>query len=237
MRDPWLGLSGVLGHRYALPPATPLCPSYHAVPQPFSLRSESQRFWSKESRREFVKSGRHPNVFAGNQEHASPDGRGGTGGRPADPHDGRALPPKNLFHLLQLQRQPLRLNCYGDNVDDNPDGIEAWFLADPRQESAAGAAAQVEMHVRIEEALRVLPDKQQQVIRLRFGLTGRSVHTLREVGRALSLTGERIRQLEHDALRRLRTAEAGRRLEEFLPGEAIGNAAADGAMGVCAGAY
>ena len=73
----------------------------------------------------------------------------------------------------------------------------------------------------IEDALRVLPDRQQAVIRLRFGLTDRRARTLREVGETLLLTKERIRQLESEAIVRLRTSEASRRLAGFLPGEAI----------------
>ena len=133
-----------------------------------------------------------------------------------------ALPPKKLFNLMQLQRQPLRLSCYSDEGDDDPEGVDVWLLTDPRQQSAARDQSQMELHESIENALRVLPDKQQEVIRLRFGLTGRGARTLREVGQTLSLTQERIRQLEHEALDRLRTAEAGRRLADFLPGAAIG---------------
>ena len=82
--------------------------------------------------------------------------------------------------------------------------------------------------------MRVLPDKQQEVIRLRFGLTDRRARTLCEVGQTLSLTKERIRQLEHEALDRLRTAEAGRRLADFLPGAALCGAAA---VGTCTGTH
>ncbi len=141
------------------------------------------------------------------------------------------LPPKKLFNLLQLQRQPLRLSCCGDEADDDPEAVNARLLADPWQPSAVPEARQEELHERIEDALRVLPDKQQAVIRLRFGLADRRARTLREIGQTLSLTKERIRQLEHDALDRLRTAEVGRRLADFLPGDALCSAATDGAVG------
>jgi RNA polymerase primary sigma factor len=137
------------------------------------------------------------------------------------------LPAKKLFNLMQIQRQPLRLSCYGDERYDDHDGIEAWPLADPRQQSAACEASQMELRERIEEVLQVLPDKQQAVIRLRFGLTDRRDRTLHEVGQMLSLTRERIRQLEHDAMVRLRSSEVSRRLAGFLAGEVLCGTAAD----------
>ncbi len=147
------------------------------------------------------------------------------------------LTSRRLFNLMRLQRQPLRLSCFSDEGDDEPEGIETWLLTDPRQQSAEHEASQKELHDSIEKALRVLPDKQQEVIRLRFGLTGRRARTLLEIGKTLSLTKERIRQLERDALNGLRTAEAGRRLANFLPGEAFCSGEADGAVNAYAGAY
>ena len=117
----------------------------------------------------------------------------------------------------------------------NPKRIKAWLLTDSRQQSADHEATQEELHEWIEKALRVLPDKQQEVIRLRFGLTDRRARTLLEVGQTLRLTKERIRQLEHDALDRLRTAEVGRRLADFLPGDALCIAAAAAAVGAYTG--
>jgi RNA polymerase primary sigma factor len=141
------------------------------------------------------------------------------------------LAPKKLFNYMQLERRPLRLGSSSDERSEGSEGIDAAFLEDPRQHSAAREASQERLHECIEEALRVLPDTQQQVIRLRFGLTDRRARTLREVGQMLSLTGERIRQLEQDSIVRLRTSEVSRRLAGFLPGEALCSAAADGAVG------
>ncbi len=128
------------------------------------------------------------------------------------------LPPQRLFNLMQHQRQPLRLSCCDEGYDEL-EGTEAWHLTDPRQPSADQEATQAELREWIEAALRTLPDKQQAVLRLRFGLADRRARTLLEVGQKLSLTKERIRQLEHDALDRLRTSEVSRRLADFLPDE------------------
>lgn len=147
------------------------------------------------------------------------------------------LPAKKLFNLIQLQRRPLRLGSSNDEGEDDSEGSEDWLLTDPRQQNVDRETSPEELHKWIETALRVLPEKQQEVIRLRFGLTGCGVRTLHEVGRALSLSKERIRQLEHEALDRLRTAGVSRRLAEFLPGEAIYSAAANGAASAYAGTH
>jgi RNA polymerase sigma factor (sigma-70 family) len=138
------------------------------------------------------------------------------------------LPPKKLINFLELERRPLPLDCASAERGEGREGIDARLLEDPRQQ-AAPAVSEEGLCECIEKALRVLPDKQQAVIRLRFGLTDRRARTLLEVGQTLRLTKERIRQLERDALDRLRTAEVSRRLADFLPGAAHGNAAADGA--------
>ena len=56
----------------------------------------------------------------------------------------------------------------------------------------------------IEELLNILPEREQEVIRMRFGMNGERVYTLEEVGQKMNLTRERIRQIESKALRRLR---------------------------------
>ena len=70
-----------------------------------------------------------------------------------------------------------------------------------RQEEILGRISREE---RIEELLSVLTPKEREVIRLRFGLDGKEGRTLREIGEIFNLTRERIRQIETEALRKLR---------------------------------
>ena len=131
------------------------------------------------------------------------------------------LPPKKLFNFLELERTALPMSCFSDDHGEGCEEIDVGLLQDLQQLSAAHEAPQDGLRECIEEALRVLPDKQQAVIRLRYGLTDRRSRTLLEIGQTLSLTKERIRQLEREAIVRLRTSAVGQRLAGFLPGKAL----------------
>ena len=98
----------------------------------------------------------------------------------------RAASPKKLFNLMQLQQKPLRLNCYGDEGTTDPRGSRLGFSRFAAADRRLTRQPQEELHEWIEKALRALPDRQQEVIRLRFGLTDRRARTLLEVGQTLS---------------------------------------------------
>ena len=69
---------------------------------------------------------------------------------------------------------------------------------------------------RIREALSILTPKEQEIIRMRFGIDQEIPHTLDEIGRKFSVTRERIRQIEQGALKKLATSEIGEVLRGFL---------------------
>jgi RNA polymerase primary sigma factor len=70
---------------------------------------------------------------------------------------------------------------------------------------------------KVEEVLNTLTPREARILRLRFGFQDGRSHTLEEVGRKFGLTRERIRQLEHRALRRLRHPRRSRQLRDYLP--------------------
>ncbi len=120
---------------------------------------------------------------------------------------------EQLSQLLQSMVEPVSL--------DTPMGTEgerslAEFV--PAEESQ-GPFARVFRHAVRDEvgrALKSLTPREQDVLRLRFGLEGREPHTLEEVGKALHITRERARQLESQALEKLRGNRAGARLRETV---------------------
>ena len=69
---------------------------------------------------------------------------------------------------------------------------------------------------KIGDTLTMLTEREQRIIRLRFGINESSDHTLEEVGKALNITRERVRQIESRALKKLKWDERTRRLMEFL---------------------
>ena len=77
-------------------------------------------------------------------------------------------------------------------------------LADEQAEDPSEVIAVEEVHVNIEECLAQLSDKQREVVERRFGLHGYSVSTLEEVGKEIGVTRERVRQIQMDALKKLR---------------------------------
>ena len=68
----------------------------------------------------------------------------------------------------------------------------------------------------IENALASLPERERQVIELRFGLMDDHDHTLEEVGKKLKVTRERVRQIEERAIRKLRHPQSSRLLKDYL---------------------
>jgi RNA polymerase primary sigma factor len=77
------------------------------------------------------------------------------------------------------------------------------LLEDPTAESPFETAGDNLRRGAVRGALEALPDREREVIELRYGLTGQEPQTLEEVGRAFGVTRERIRQIEHSSLRRL----------------------------------
>jgi RNA polymerase primary sigma factor len=82
--------------------------------------------------------------------------------------------------------------------------------------TADDLVAQSELRVETKALLSELPEREAEIIRLRFGLNGGVQKTLEEIGARLSLSRERARQLERDALKKLRAASEKRRLRVHL---------------------
>jgi RNA polymerase primary sigma factor len=97
------------------------------------------------------------------------------------------------------------------------DGSPRWELqSDDRIESPWQVAVDRDLREKVKEALELLPPRQQLIVRMRFGIGFQSEYNLEEIGKVLNLTRERVRQLEVEALRRLRAAGDHRALIDFL---------------------
>jgi RNA polymerase sigma factor (sigma-70 family) len=78
------------------------------------------------------------------------------------------------------------------------------FIGDKNSPSPYNDAERIEISEQIQRVLRTLTPKEEKVIRMRFGIGAERDHTLEEVGRHLSITRERVRQIEAKALRKLK---------------------------------
>jgi RNA polymerase primary sigma factor len=121
---------------------------------------------------------------------------------------------ERVQNILTLPAQPASLDMpMGDEGDATLGDLVAGTTEQP--DTAASLHA---LGGHIETLMGALTPREQQVLRMRFGMSGAREHTLEEVGRALSLTRERIRQIERAALDKLRAREARVELRSYLEG-------------------
>ena len=102
------------------------------------------------------------------------------------------------------------------SVNDEGDTSMGDLIGDDKAISPEAAAAQAMLRQHIEEALSELNPKEQEVLRLRFGLNDGRERTLDEIGKKFGVTRERIRQIEAKALRKLRHPSRSKKLKDFL---------------------
>jgi RNA polymerase primary sigma factor len=123
-----------------------------------------------------------------------------------------AMPAARVERAMSLVREPISLDIpIGEDGDATlGDLIEAQDAPNPQAVAEASALAQS-----VAEALSGLPEREQRILRLRFGIGGTAEHTLEEVDKFFGLTRERIRQIEASALRKLRQPTRGRKLVTF----------------------
>jgi RNA polymerase primary sigma factor len=123
------------------------------------------------------------------------------------------VPLEKVRLLRSIRRTPVSLEV---PVGPTQESTLGELLEDRVTSSPADVMAETELRNETERFLRVLPPKEREVIRLRFGIGFEREHTLVEVGEKLRLTRERIRQIENRALERLRSPEHARVLHALL---------------------
>jgi RNA polymerase sigma factor (sigma-70 family) len=123
------------------------------------------------------------------------------------------LPEFQVLQLISYDREPISLD---QAVGDDGESALGDFVArvDPREEPA-DTVAQGQLRHEVEIVLATLSQREQQVIRLRFGLDDGRQRTLDEVGREFGLSRERIRQIEKMTLRKLREPARAERLRAY----------------------
>ncbi|MBR0147008.1 MAG: RNA polymerase sigma factor RpoD [Eubacterium sp.] len=115
--------------------------------------------------------------------------------------------------ILKISQEPVSLET---PIGEEEDSHLGDFIQDENVPVPAEAAAFTLLKEQLVEVLGTLTDREQKVLRLRFGLDDGRARTLEEVGKEFNVTRERIRQIEAKALRKLRHPSRSRKLKEFL---------------------
>ncbi len=120
---------------------------------------------------------------------------------------------EKVREILKISQEPVSLET---PIGEEEDSHLGDFIQDDNVPVPADAAAFTLLKEQLVEVLGTLTDREQKVLRLRFGLDDGRARTLEEVGREFNVTRERIRQIEAKALRKLRHPSRSRKLKEFL---------------------
>ena len=123
------------------------------------------------------------------------------------------VPQKKVEEMIKLARYPLSLQM---PIGDEDDDTLGDFIEDDSIPTPDTTAANNLLHEHLEDVLDLLPPREARILQLRYGLTDGQYLTLNEVGRKMGVTRERVRQIEAQALRRLRTPNIQRALRPYL---------------------
>ena len=123
------------------------------------------------------------------------------------------MPVERVREILKISQEPVSLETpIGEEEDSNLGD----FIQDDNVPVPAEAAAQTLLKEQLDEVLDTLTEREQKVLRLRFGMNDGRARTLEEVGKEFDVTRERIRQIEAKALRKLRHPSRSRKLRDYL---------------------
>ena len=123
------------------------------------------------------------------------------------------LPVERVREILKISQEPVSLET---PIGEEEDSHLGDFIQDDNVPVPAEAAAYTLLKEQLQEVLGTLTEREQKVLRLRFGLDDGRARTLEEVGREFNVTRERIRQIEAKALRKLRHPSRSRKLKDYL---------------------
>jgi len=123
------------------------------------------------------------------------------------------VPPKKVENMIQVARRPLSLET---PTDDEEDSMLGDFIEDDEAPPPDDTATYNLLKEHLGSVLDSLPPREVRILQLRYGLLDGQAYTLEEVGRKMGVTRERVRQIEAQALSRLRHPSIKRRLRDYL---------------------
>ncbi len=123
------------------------------------------------------------------------------------------MPVDRVREIMKISQEPVSLET---PIGEEEDSHLGDFLPDDHVAVPVDAATYTLLHEQLLEVLETLTDREQKVLKLRFGLDDGRPRTLEEVGREFNVTRERIRQIEAKALRKLRHPSRSKKLKDYL---------------------
>ena len=123
------------------------------------------------------------------------------------------VPPQKVENIIRVARRPLSLET---PIGDEEDSVLGEFIEDDEITPPDEAATNNILREHLREVLDGLPTREMRILQLRYGLLDGQAYTLEEVGRKVGVTRERVRQIEAQALNRLRHPYIRRKLHDYL---------------------
>jgi RNA polymerase primary sigma factor len=126
------------------------------------------------------------------------------------------MEPDKVDYVMRIKQDIASLDASVGREGDDEDSVLGDFVEDEERDSPEDSAANQILKEQLSEIIATLTDREQKIIRLRFGIGGGRPHTLEEVGAEFDVTRERIRQIEAKALAKLRKNKDTKKLHEYL---------------------
>lgn len=121
--------------------------------------------------------------------------------------------PDKIENLIEISRRPISLET---PIEEDADSEFGDFIEDKNSPQPAEVVTHNLLREHLDQVLARLPDREAHILQLRYGLMDGETHTLEEVGKEIGVTRERVRQLEAQALNRLRHSSAFHLLQDYL---------------------
>ena len=126
------------------------------------------------------------------------------------------LEPEKIEYIMKIKQDISSLDAGVGRDGDEEDSVLADFIEDEETVSPEDSATNQLLKEQVQDVLSSLSDREQKIVRMRFGLDNGKSHTLEEVGQEFAVTRERIRQIEAKALAKLRKHKDAKKLYEYL---------------------
>lgn len=126
------------------------------------------------------------------------------------------MEPEKVEYVMKIKQDISSLDAGVGRDGDDEDSVLGDFIEDEDSVTPEESAASQLLKEQVQSVLSTLSDREQKIVRMRFGLDGGKSHTLEEVGQEFAVTRERIRQIEAKALTKLRKHKDSKKLYEYL---------------------